>query len=71
MFLLKIKYNKKVLKKFLKNVIIFLERIKINRKEKIMKNMFMYSTSKCSHFTAKSFGKFGYIKHMPSVRDTN
>ena len=71
MFLLKIKYNKKVLKNFLKNVIIFLERIKINRKEKIMKNMFMYSTSKYSHFTAKSFGKFGYIKHMPSVRDTN
>ena len=34
-----------------------------------MKNMFMYSTSKCSHFTTKSFGKFGYIKHMPSVRD--
>ena len=24
-----------------------------------------------SHFTTKSFGKFRYIKHMPSVRDTN
>ena len=34
-----------------------------------MKNMFMYSISKCSHFTTKSFGKFGYTKHMPSVRD--
>ena len=31
----------------------------------------MYSTYKYSHLTAKSFGKFGYIKHMPSVRDTN
>lgn len=31
--------------------------------------MFMYSTSKCSHLTTKSFGNFGYIKHMPSVRD--
>ena len=36
-----------------------------------MKTMFMYSTSKYSHFTVKSFGGFGYIKHMPSVRDTN
>ena len=36
-----------------------------------MKNMFMYSTYKYSHLTAKSFGGFGYIKHMPSVRDTN
>ena len=23
------------------------------------------------YFTTKSFGKFRYIKHMPSVRDTN
>ena len=32
--------------------------------------MFMYSTSKYYHFKAKSFGGFGYITHMPSVRDT-
>ena len=34
-----------------------------------MKNMFMYSTSKYSHFTVKSFCGFGYIKHMPSVKE--
>ena len=34
-----------------------------------MENMFIYSTGKYSHFTTKSFGGFGYTKHMPSVRD--
>lgn len=34
-----------------------------------MKNMFIYSTGKYSHFTTKSFGGFRYTKHMPSVRD--
>jgi hypothetical protein len=35
-----------------------------------MKDMFMYSTSKYSHLTAKTFGGFGYTKHMPSGGDT-
>ena len=61
----------KSLEKIFKKCYNFFRKNKDNRKEKIMKNMFMYSTSKCSHFTAKSFGKFGYTKHMPSVRDTN
>ena len=32
--------------------------------------MFMYSTSKYSHLTAKTFGGFVYTKHMPSGGDT-
>lgn len=42
MFLLKIKYNKKVLKKFLKNVIIFLERIKIIERKKYEKYVYVF-----------------------------
>lgn len=59
----------KSLEKFFKKCYNFFRKNKDNRKEKIMKNMFMYSTGKYSHFATKSFGKFGYIKHMPSVRD--
>lgn len=61
----------KSLEKIFKKYYNFFRNYKDNRKKKIMKNMFIYSTCKCSHFTSKSFGKFGYIKHMPSVRDTN
>ena len=64
-----IKFFIKSLEKFFKKCYNFFRKNKDNRKEKIMKSMFMYSTGKYSHFTTKSFGGFGYTKHMPSVRD--
>ena len=61
---------KKVLKKFLKNVIILLERVKIIVERKNMKDMFLYSTNKYSHLTSanKFAGFVEYDKYMPSVR---
>lgn len=64
-----IKFFIKSLEKISKKCYNFFRKNKDNRKEKIMKNMFIYSTGKYSHFTTKSFGGFGYTKHMPSVRD--
>lgn len=64
-----IKFFIKSLEKIFKKCYNFFRKNKDNRKEKIMKNMFIYSTGKYSHFTTKSFGGFGYTKHMPSVRD--